>query len=423
MIAPRVLIISNNSFSNIYNNGKTLEALFSSFPKANLAQLFFHEGSLPDFSFCENYWKISEMDIIRNIGRGNKCVGREVLPQPDTEAKEIGSYPKVLRFVKEKTGDLTRDMIWRCCTWYSQSLDEWLRRFNPQIIFFVGSSASFSTRIAMRLSSSLSVPMAVYYTDDYLLSINRESLIQKIRFNRIFSLYKKVIGFSNLHFAIGDMMAQEYSKCFNTSFYPIMNSVKIDAFSAPLNNKEIVISYFGGLHLNRWQMLARLAKLLPQNAKLYVYTAPENIDEKRKKTLDDAGVELKGLLKGSELKDAMKKADALLHVESDDENNRRFTRLAISTKLPEYLISGRPVIGFGPVEVASMRLLSDNEIGLVVNSDKSDTEIKETLADFVDNYEKRKYLATKGYQYAEKKFDENNNSKVLMERLLNVINQ
>lgn len=423
MIVPRVLIISNNSFSNIYNNGKTLEALFSSFPKENLAQLFFHEGSMPDFSFCENYWKISEMDLIRNVGKCNKCVGREVLPQSNTEAEEIGSYPKVLRFIKEKTGNLTRDMIWRFCTWYSQSLDEWLRKFNPQIIFFVGSSASFSTRIAMRLSSSLSVPMAVYYTDDYLLSINKKSLVKKIRFNHIYTLYKKVIGASALHFAIGEMMAQEYSNLFNTPFYPIMNSVKIEPFSVPLKNNEILISYFGGLHLNRWLMLVRLAKLLPQNARIYVYTAPENIDNKKKAAFDEAGVEIKGLLKGRELKEAMKKADVLLHVESDDEDNRRFTRLAISTKLPEYLITGRPIIGFGPVEVASMRLLSDNEIGLVVNSDKSDPEIKEAITEIVGNYEKRKYLATKGYQYAEKMFDERNNSKALMERLLTVFNQ
>jgi glycosyltransferase involved in cell wall biosynthesis len=70
-----------------------------------------------------------------------------------------------------------------------------------------------------------------------------------------------------------------------------------------------------------------------------------------------------------------------------------------------------------------MRLLSDNEIGFVVNSDKSDPEIKEAITEIVGNYEKRKYLATKGYQYAEKMFDESNNSKALMERLLTVFNQ
>ena len=78
MTPPRVLIISNNSFSSVYNNGKTLEALFSSFPKDNLAQLYFHEGSVPDFSFCERYWKISEIDLIKSITRGRQSIGYNI---------------------------------------------------------------------------------------------------------------------------------------------------------------------------------------------------------------------------------------------------------------------------------------------------------------------------------------------------------
>ena len=61
-------------------------------------------------------------------------------------------------------------------------------------------------------------------------------------------------------------------------------------------------------------------------------------------------------------------ADAFLHIESDDESYCSLTKLSVSTKIPEYLISSRLVIGYGPVYLASMKLLKDNNIGIVISN-------------------------------------------------------
>lgn len=422
MGAPRVLIISNNSFSNVFNNGKTLEALFSSFPKENIAQLYLHEGSEPDFSFCENYWKISEIDLIKSLRYGRERIGRKVERQQLTDTtNDTKQYPAFLKLIKDKTGNRFRDLLWCVLTWESPALRNWIKAFNPQVLFFVGSSAEFSSRIALRISSQFSLPLAVYYTDDYLFSLPNKSFFERKEFRRVEILYKQVINASSAQFAIGKIMADEYSQYFNKCFVPIMNAVPISPYEIITQKVELKLAYFGGLHLNRWRMLVRLSSLLPVHCTLNVYTAPENVTDEVRNAFEGVGIIFKGALTGDALKETMVNADVLLHVESDDKINRRFTRLAISTKIPEYLSTGRPILGFGPSEVASMRLLSDNQIGIVVGSDESDDAIKKRLKLFFEDFQSRKYLGKRGYEYAKTEFDMKTNSERLMDKLSSMV--
>ena len=52
---PRVLVISNNSFSNTSNNGKTLASFFKDFSSENIAQLYFNK-EVPDVEKFDNYF-------------------------------------------------------------------------------------------------------------------------------------------------------------------------------------------------------------------------------------------------------------------------------------------------------------------------------------------------------------------------------
>jgi len=422
MKTPRVLIISNNSFSNVFNNGKTLEALFSFFPKENLAQIFLHEGSEPDFSFCDNYWKISEIDLIKSLRYGREKVGHKVERRLTTaNKKNTKNYPYLLRLIKEKTGNQFRDFLWRVLTWDSPELKRWIKDFNPQAIFLVGSSAEFSSNIALRLSSEFSIPLAVYYTDDYLFSLPNKTFFEKKEYRRVEKLYRQVLKVSSAQFAIGHMMADEYGKYFKKPFVPVMNAMQIFAYEPIIQNDNFNIAYFGGLHLNRWRMLVRLSKLLPQKCTLNVYTAPENVTDEVRESFDKTRISYRGILSGDELKNAMMQSDVLLHVESDDKKNRRFTRLAISTKIPEYLSTGRPILGFGPSEVASMRLLSDNQIGIVVGSDEGDDTIKKRLKLFFEDFQSRKDLGKRGYDYAKTEFNMKTNSERLKDKLSGMV--
>lgn len=73
----RLLIISANPTSNIFNNGKTLSAFFDQYPQEKIAQLYF-STSLPDNNICSTYFRISDVDMLNfRLKRSNLC-GNEV---------------------------------------------------------------------------------------------------------------------------------------------------------------------------------------------------------------------------------------------------------------------------------------------------------------------------------------------------------
>lgn len=419
-LTPRVLVISHNSFSDKRNNGKTLEALFSEFPKGLATQLFFHYSDTPDFSFCDNYYRIIEKDVLMSLFRKNKDIGC-ILSKEQYLIKEVNivkpKFSNAINRIKSIIGDYGRDYIWRLGKWKSEGLLNWIRRFSPQVIFFVGGKSRFSANIALELSSIFNIPLVSYYTDDYLLSLPTDSIWNKIIFKKINVTISNVIHHSAGQYVIGDYMASEYSKYFHKPFKAVMNSVSIKPCQPYTQNDKITISYFGGLHLNRWRMIIKLASILPNNAHIDVYTSVNSINDSINNAFAEYDVSYRGSLSGDDLEKAMVCSDILLHVESDDDKNRRFTRLAVSTKIPEYLITGRPILGYGPTEVASMKILSDNQIGYVIDSDGVIELTKSKVKKLIDNFELRKELGSRGHEYARRNFDKKRISEQLMSDL------
>jgi hypothetical protein len=65
-------------------------------------------------------------------------------------------------------------------------------------------------------------------------------------------------------------------------------------------------------------------------------------------------------------------ANVLVHVESFDAASRAYTRLSLSTKLPQYFMAGRCVVTVGPAEGASIRYVQQANAGLVVTENSVD---------------------------------------------------
>ncbi|MNY71540.1 hypothetical protein D3C86_2099050 [compost metagenome] len=68
-------------------------------------------------------------------------------------------------------------------------------------------------------------------------------------------------------------------------------------------------------------------------------------------------------------------------------------------------MSGRLVLGFGPLEVASMKILSDNKIGIVLSSLLPKEKLKDELIKITSDYNFRKEIGLKGYNFAIDNFD------------------
>ena len=215
-------------------------------------------------------------------------------------------------------------------------------------------------------------------------------------------------------------MSKEYSAYFGKEFDCIMNSVSLYPFVPKTSISQTkTIAYFGGLNLNRWRMICRFSELLSGRAKVIVYTGQE-ITEEIDRAFRKSGVELGGFLKGEEVRTKMLESDVLLHIESDDKYFRSLTCLSVSTKIPEYLMSSRPVIAYGPSEIASIRLISDNNLGITISSEGSGENQKKVLFDFLDNVEQQQLYVKRAYEYASSHFDKDKISEGLRKKIIQV---
>ena len=77
-------------------------------------------------------------------------------------------------------------------------------------------------------------------------------------------------------------------------------------------------------------------------------------------------MEYRGSLPAEELRAKMREYDVLVHAEAFDAKSAHATRLSVSTKIPEYLASGVPVLAVGPEQAASIRYIRDARAGAVV---------------------------------------------------------
>lgn len=401
----KILIISHNSFSKTHNNGKTLESFLSSFEKENLAQLFFSQNEIPDTDFCQNYYQITDLTVLNSV-------------------LKLHSTHRLFNIAKNYSENLVlfRDMLWKTRAWDTKELRNWCQEFNPNAIFYVGGNLGFSHIIARHISKMLNKPLITYFTDDYLISPKKRNLLDIIQRWRMQRFYKRTVEQSSLLFTIGELMSTEYTKYFGKDFFPIMNSVPVKPYVPYTPNEQINISYFGGLHLDRWKMIVKLGQILKNtNVIINVYAINPPTDEiashfKRSRILYKGGVS------GNELQEAMLKSDILLHVESDDNYYKSLTKLSVSTKIPEYIMSGRLVVGYGPKEVASMRILSDNNIGIVISSSLTDKELKSELLSIINNSELRKETGLRGYRFAIENFNNSDIVNRFTQKIEQVIN-
>lgn len=419
----KVLVVSHSSFSKIYNNGKTLASIFAGFPKQDLAQIYFTENMHPDFDFCNDYFKITDVDVLKSLMKGGADCGEILFPSEEynINATNVSKGSRLFRMAKSRVDHLVlfRDLLWGFNVWKSKSLMNWIKSIRPDVVFYVGGNFGFSHDVAFFLSKTNQIPLVSYFTDDYLLYPKIKNLFDGIQRIRMKKFYKRTVNEAALRFAIGDVMSDEYSAFFGKKFYSLMNSISMEDYVSYQEGHGIIFSYFGGLHLNRWHMLLRLAHSLPKGS-IDVYSTDQPNDEILSE-FGKANINFKGAVEGLNLKNAILQSDVLLHVESDDAYNRTLTKLSISTKIPEYLMSGRMVLGFGPIEVASMRILSDNNIGVVISSSISKDSLKTELLKITSDFHLRKSMGLRGYKYAIDNFDNKVISDKFKNRILSLI--
>lgn len=423
----RVLIIASNSLSKTQSNGKTVASFFKSQRITDIAQLYFGTNENPDLSICNNYYRITEIDVIKSIlnfsfKTTNTHTSLLANLGQNKDGKIVSSLKK-----HNQTLSVFRDMLWSFNTWDSIELNDWIKAFKPNVIFSVLGMGTFAHRIVRKLSERYNIPYFCYFTDDYVINDTSTNLLQRIQYMSTCQSYKKTINKAAKCYVIGEDMRKDYTKLYKRPFGTLVNSIDFSKFknlTTPVidRSKEIIISFIGGIHLNRWKSIVQLGEIVQEinkehdlNIRIHVFTVKKP-EKEELVSFANAGIYYKGALKYQGVLSQIEKSHFLLHVESFDKKNRLYTKYSVSTKIPEYLASKRGIIAYGPNEIASIKIFSKHNFGCCLTDLDSKSMIKSKLLNTIDNYASTDFI--RAYNYAYANFNQDSVSKSLIDDLL-----
>ena len=305
---------------------------------------------------------------------------------------------------------LLRDAIWRAARWRTDDLHTWVDDFSPQAVFLVGGEYTFAYEVACHAANRCAVPLVVFLGDDWY-SVSRYShsplfWLQNALLRRTM---RRVVGSAARLFSTCDLMGEEYRQILGVEFTTLPTACgRIEPAPASDVNSPVELSYLGKVSLGRWIMLRRIGEALrdinalEQRAILRIYTT-EQLDRRMVERLSIPGaLEFMGGLNAAEVSQVILKSDILVHVESMDKENRILTRLSLSTKIPEYLASGRCILAAGPAEVASIRYIQEHKAGMVVTDMGT---LRGDLEALISNPELRRSYALNGLRLAHRRHD------------------
>lgn len=426
---PRVLIVTANPLSETSNNGKTYASFFRGYPKEKLAQLYFHRDP-PTSDVADKYFRMSDEDVAAYARGRTTGIGRPV--SADAPLLRLVSADTNRRLRKSATLRLVRSLALRAILRTDKGpVDEWLTEFSPEVIFFCGGNANYLYDVARDLSARFDAPLVLYITDDYLLPSLAGGPAGWIGRAWTRREFRRTTAVTSLVLTIGTRMSEVYLDRFSVRSKPIMNLVPTRSAPPPESERDgtgdaVVLCYAGGLHSNRWRVLAQLGEAIDEcgrlglNAELRIFSQTELAESDMAKLVSSPSVRYLGAIPADQVNEALDAADILVHVEAFDQRSQAVTLLSVSTKIPEYLAAGRCVLAVGPANVASIRYLESTEAAAVATS-AGPEELRRVLTPLIREPARRAGFAERAIAVAKQNHDEVEGRERLWRDLVQVV--
>jgi glycosyltransferase involved in cell wall biosynthesis len=379
----KLLIITGFNLSDNTATDITLRSIFEEWPKTKLLILTFTKSEkpfAPTQIIQENlFYKIRRFSqhllLTKNTSNNRNLVPGSIIRD---KKNTLNIKQKIFAI-----GAAYADLFY---IYPLNEVDTVIKEFNPDAIYSILGSIRI-IRFVNKCSKRYRVPIIPHFMDDWISTLYTGSIWLMYPRRVLLKHLYYLLNFSNFGFCISPKMCEEYKLKFKIDFYPLMHLIdsrRIKFSSGHNQQKEVTFCYLGGLHLNRWKSLKTLSEVLEdiqlsvsRKMKIKIFTSSSDVEKYSSEFIAN-NVEFNSFVDQKSAYEIMQKVDYLIHVESFEDAIIQYTRLSISTKIPEYLASGTPIIAIGPVNVASMEYLHQYGCAYISNTlDKK--ELMKTL--------------------------------------------
>lgn len=398
MKRKKILVISHNPFSKKQNNGKVLESFLYGINKKDIAQIYLH-GNYIDYDFCDNYFKFSDVEVLKKI----------IFPKYiiKNDKKITNNYENDKNETRTIYNSLIlwwfRSIVWQISKpWKYKELIEWVNSFKPDVILYQSSNFYSFFDFVLEIQKMTNAKLFTIASDDYLNCHNKLNILEYIKSKKMNQRFKKTLENSEAVFVVNEFMKVEYSKKFGTSNLLVWRNAlkKPDNITKYVPNKQkVIFLYAGNILLDRWKNLVKLGKVLDlinekekMDCALRICTL-NNLSFKIKNRFNKIkSIKFLGKLNKEELIKETNYSDILVHTESFDKKMINYTRLSLSTKISEYMMSKRCILMIGPDEVSSTKYIKKYKVGFVITNKDIKKWYKDILRLINDDKLKYKYI-------------------------------
>lgn len=408
---PKVLVVSITVWRDD-SPIRTLPELFSCWERDRIAQIYTRAG-LPDNSICDRYFRIDENSVMRSVFKPGTVTGRIVENQQNSgtltkdEQKSLDAENARYAAAHRKHSwfmTLMREAVWRLGKWKSKDLDDFVRDFDPDVIFVPIYPFYYMERIQTYLVKKYKKPVVCFIADDnYTYKPCSGNLLSYLHRFMLRRYVRKEIPLCDEFFVMTPMAKREYDKLFSVNSKLLTKAIDFeDKEYVPYtydSQKPIKMVYTGKLVIGRDEAMAEIAKALGEINKdkirieLDIY-APDKPSDKIQQALDVPGCRLCGGVPKDKVAEIQANADVLVFAESLSKKYKNAARLSFSTKLTDYFASGKCIFALGSKDIAPMDYLIAEDAAIVATEYN---QIKNILLKLCDNPELLEEYSRKAY--------------------------
>lgn len=402
---PRVLVVGTNPWRED-GTAHTLKNIFSCWEPDKLA-LIYSKSGLPYTNVASRFFQISENEVLHSIFKPWKMVGKEVYSTEIVDAaltrEENARYASAHK-KHSMVLTLCREFVWMLGHWRSKALREFVKDFNPDIIYvpiYPTVYMSWIQRYVIRLTGK---PYACYLADDNYSYDSCSSLLSYVHRFWLRKNVKWLATHCKQMSVIVEKEKEDTDRRFGTDSLILTKSIDFSNRpyqSHPLNS-PLQFVYTGSVIIGRDKTLALVADAINEinkdgvKAELNVYSKDVPVDDVMAR-LDSGASHHRGFIPRSEVDRVQSEADVVVFAEALEGKQANIAKLSFSTKITDYLANGKCIFAVGRDFIAPIDYFVRNDSAIVATSKE---EIKEKLLYIINNPDVIAEYSRKAYDCA-----------------------
>lgn len=417
---PRVLFVSPLAFNHFTGGGVTFSNLFRGWPQDRLFTV--HQDALPlSRDVCVSYFALGpeEMPLAgplealrRRVARVPGDATAEPVPAASTATTPTQSAPgstakrATLAAVQALFGNGGLPVSPRI----TPRLAAWIEAAKPDVIYTILGSIEMM-ELVEQIRLRFGLPVVVHLMDDWRMDRERGGLLSPWRRRRLRRLFDQSMRHARGHLAICDAMAEAYGREYGVPFEGVQNVIDDAAWLARARGdvtpgRPARLLYAGSLYPN--VQLSSLIDIAEAVARLRAGGTEVTLDVMcpdfmiapfRDRLAAHDGTQIVPQLSRERYFEAICAADLLLLPAGFDAAAVRLLRYSMPTKVPEYLVSGVPILLYGPEEIAQVAYAEREGWGLVVKR-RDASELEAAIARAISDMVLRRDLVARARQVA-----------------------